>query len=169
MSGDAADQPVDPDVDLAVPGQRGELLGRPAAILLAVAVGGVLGALARLGLAAAIPHTSTGFPLSTLIINVIGSVLIGVLMVSLGHLRRPHPLARPFLGVGILGGFTTFSTYVVDAQQLIVHDRAWLALLSLLATLVLGLAAVTVGSVLTRAVWLRVASTPRVGNAGDAV
>jgi CrcB protein len=128
---------------------------RQAVVLGAVSVGGVVGALARYGLGLAVPHTPTGFPVSTLIINVAGSLFVGALMVALGHLRDPHPLIRPFVGIGILGGFTTFSTYVVDAQQLIVHHEAGSAILYLVSTLVLGLAAVAVGGVLTRLVLTR--------------
>jgi CrcB protein len=149
------DDNFDSDVDLDSPSQRRELASHPAMVLGAISVGGVAGALARYGIALAVPHSSTGFPVSTLIINVTGSLLIGVLMVALGHRRHPHPLLRPFLGVGILGGFTTFSTYVVDAQQLIVHHEAGLAILYLAATLVLGLAAVAVGAVLARLVLVR--------------
>jgi CrcB protein len=152
----AADEVFDSDVDLGSPSQRRELAGHPAMVLGAISVGGVAGALARYGIALAVPHSGTGFPVSTLIINVAGSLLIGVLMVLLGQLRDPHPLVRPFFGVGILGGFTTFSTYVVDAQQLMVHHEAGLAMLYLGSTLVLGLAAVAVGAVLARSV-LRVA------------
>lgn len=124
-------------------------------VLGAISVGGAIGALARYGVGLAVPHTRTGFPTSTLIINVAGSLLIGALMVLLGHLRDAHPLVRPFFGVGILGGFTTFSTYVVDAQQLIVHHEAGLAILYLASTLALGLGAVAVGAVLARFVLAR--------------
>ena len=146
----AADDVFDSDVDLASPSQRQELAAHPVLVLTAISAGGVAGALARYGIALAVPHSATGFPVSTLIINVSGSLLIGVLMVLLGHARNPHPLVRPFFGVGILGGFTTFSTYAVDAHQLMVHHEAGLAILYLLSTLVLGLAAVAVGAVLAR-------------------
>lgn len=150
-----ADDSFDPDVDLASPSQRRELAGHPAMVLGAISIGGMAGALGRYGIGLAIPHTSSGFPTGTLIINVAGSLLLGALMVALGQLSDPHPLIRPFLGVGILGGFTTFSTYVVDAQQLIVHHEAGLAILYLASTLVLGLAAVAVGAVLARSIMVR--------------
>jgi CrcB protein len=146
----ASGEVFDPDVDLDDPSQHGELSAHPVLVLSAISVGGVVGALARYWIALAVPHSSTGFPVSTLIINVAGSLLIGVLMVLLGHARDPHLLVRPFFGVGILGGFTTFSTYAVDAHQLILHHEAGLAILYLLSTLVLGLAAVAVGAVLAR-------------------
>ncbi len=147
----AEHQSFDSDVDLGDASQRRELSTHPALVLAAISVGGVAGALARYGIALAVPHPVTGFPVGTLIINVAGAFLIGVLMVLIGHAHHPHPLIRPFFGVGILGGFTTFSTYVVDAQQLIVHHRGGLAGSYLLATLVLGLAAVAAGAVLARA------------------
>lgn len=150
-----AEEVFDSDVDLGSSSQQRELAGHPVTVLGAISAGGVVGALARYGMAVALPHSSTGFPVSTLIANVAGSLLIGVLMVMLGHLRDPHPLVRPFIGVGILGGFTTFSTYVVDAQQLIVHHEAGLAILYLGSTLALGLAAVVVGAVLARLVVTR--------------
>lgn len=146
-----ADGVEDSDVDLGSPTQRSELAGHSAVVLGAISVGGVAGALARYGIAVAVPHAPTGFPVGTLIINVTGSLLIGALMVLLGQLDDPHPLVRPFVGVGFLGGFTTFSTYAVDIQQLIVGSEPVVALVYLASTLVLGLAAVAVGAVLTRA------------------
>jgi len=146
----AADDVFDSGVDLASHSQRHELAGHPVLVLTAISAGGVAGTLARYGIELAVPHPATGFPVATMIINVAGSLLIGVLMVLLGHMRDPHPLVRPFFGVGILGGFTTFSTYAVDAHQLVLHHKAGLAMLYLLSTLVLGLAAVAVGAVLAR-------------------
>lgn len=145
-------EPFDSDVDLGSPSQRDELLGHPAAVLGVISVGGAVGALARYGIAVGVPHSPTGFPVSTLIINVAGSLLLGALMALLGQVRYAHPLVRPFVGVGVLGGFTTFSTYAVDAQQLIVASRPGVALLYLGAAVLLGLAAVAVGAVLTRLV-----------------
>ncbi|MBO4160852.1 fluoride efflux transporter FluC [Micromonospora antibiotica] len=138
---------VDPDVDLRVPADRSELTARPATVLGAIAVGGVLGALARAGVQAALPHTSTGFPWSTFAVNVTGCLLIGALMAVLGR-RRVGPLVRPFLGVGVLGGFTTFSAYVVDVHRALDAGAAPTALAYLVATLVGGLLAVAAGDAL---------------------
>ncbi|WP_327035915.1 CrcB family protein [Micromonospora ureilytica] len=140
---------ADPDVDLRVPADRRELTTRPATILAAIAAGGVLGALARAGLQHVAPHPPTGFPWATFGINVSGCLLIGVLMAVLGHLDGGHPLARPFLGVGVLGGFTTFSTYAVDVQQAIVAGAPGTALANLAATLLGALAAVGLGDAVT--------------------
>ncbi|MET7375364.1 fluoride efflux transporter FluC [Micromonospora arida] len=140
---------TDPDIDLRVPAERGELIARPATILATIAAGGMLGALARAGLQDAAPHPPTGFPWATFGINVSGCLLIGVLMAVLGHLGGGHPLVRPFLGVGVLGGFTTFSTYAVDVQQAMVAGAPGAALANLAATLLGALAAVGLGDAVT--------------------
>jgi CrcB protein len=141
---------MDPDVDLGVPAQRRELSGHPAAVLGSIALGGVLGAEARAGLADALPTGGGGFPVSTLLINASGCLLIGVLMVLVAEATRGHPLTRPFLGVGVLGGYTTFSGYAVDAQRLLAGGHVATALAALAATPVLALVAVTVAASVTR-------------------
>jgi CrcB protein len=118
----------------------------------AVAAGGAVGALARYGLALAIPAVPGHFPLATFLTNVVGGLLIGVLIVVLTELTTPHPLARPFLVTGILGGFTTFSTYAVDVEHLLAAHAVGVALGYLLGTLVAALAATWVGILATRAV-----------------
>ncbi|MEU8179492.1 CrcB family protein [Micromonospora sp. NPDC049044] len=143
------DPRTDPDVDLRVSADRGELAARPATTLAAIAAGGVLGALARAGLQHAVPHPPTGFAWATFGVNTSGCLLIGVLMAVLGHLGGGHPLARPFLGVGVLGGFTTFSTYAVDVQQTIVAGVPGTALAYLAATLLGALVAVWLGDAAT--------------------
>ncbi|MEU8261870.1 CrcB family protein [Micromonospora sp. NPDC048999] len=152
--------PVDPDVDLRVPADRGELNAHPAAVLGAIAAGGVLGALARAGLQAAFPHPPTGFPWATFGINVVGSLLIGALMAVL-TVRPAGPLVRPFLGVGVLGGFTTFSTYVVDTQRAAAAGAPGTALAYLAATLVGALLAVWAGDAVAGRLLSRAAGAAR--------
>ncbi|MFI7436325.1 CrcB family protein [Micromonospora haikouensis] len=135
---------VDPDVDLRVPADRGELRAHPAVVLGVIAAGGVLGALARAGVQAAFPHPPTGFGWATFGVNVSGCLLIGALMAVVTAGRVP-PLTRPFLGVGVLGGYTTFSTYVVDVRQAALAGAAGTALAYLAATLLGAVAAVWVG------------------------
>ena len=118
----------------------------------AVAGGGVLGALARWGAGLALPHAPGAFPLATFLVNVLGCLLIGALLVTLTELRRPHPLWRPFLATGVLGGFTTFSTYTVDAQQLLLGGHVATAAAYVASTLVAAVAATWAGVALTRAV-----------------
>ncbi|WP_229401433.1 FluC/FEX family fluoride channel [Micromonospora okii] len=157
---------VDPDVDLRVRGDRGELRAHPAAVLGVVAAGGALGALARAGVQAAFPHRPTGFPWATLGVNVTGCLLIGALMAVVGA-GRTRPLTRPFLGVGVLGGFTTFSTYVVDAHQAAVGGAPGTALAYLAATLVAALVAVWVGDAAAGRLLRRAARADAVPPAGD--
>jgi CrcB protein len=121
-------------------------------ILAAIAAGGVLGAEGRYGLSLLMPHEVGQFAWSTVVVNVSGCLLIGVLMVVLLELTSPHRLARPFLGVGILGGYTTFSTFAMDADQLLLSHRAPQALLYVVVTAVLCAVAVWAATVLARGV-----------------
>ncbi|RCG28547.1 CrcB family protein [Sphaerisporangium album] len=116
---------------------------------LAVSAGGVLGALARYGLSVALPHPRGAFPWATLLTNVSGCLLIGVLMVLVGEVWAGRRLLRPFLGVGVLGGYTTFSTSVVDVHQALAAGAAGTALAYLGATVAGALAGVWAGSALT--------------------
>jgi CrcB protein len=137
---------VDPDVDLHVPEQRAV----DAALLGAVAAGGVLGAEARYAVARLWDSPVGGWPWDTWLVNVSGCFLIGVLMGVLTAVRRPHRLARPFLGVGVLGGFTTFSTAMVQVPALLGAGRPGLALLYLAGTAASALVATAAGGWLVR-------------------
>jgi len=117
-------------------------------VLGAIAAGGVCGSLARYGLARAFPQHRGGFPWTTLGINTGGCLLIGVLMVLVAEVWTGRRLLRPFLGVGVLGGFTTFSTYAVEIRQLLGAPGTALAYLA--GTLVAALLAVYAGAVATR-------------------
>jgi fluoride exporter len=125
------------------------LRGQGAAVA-AVALGGALGALARWGIGLAWPTPHGAFPLATLLINVVGCLLMGMLVVHVAEIREAHPLVRPFLGVGVLGGFTTFSTFAVDAQQLLAGGRLGIALGYLAATVVASVGAAALGLALAR-------------------
>jgi CrcB protein len=144
--------PTDPDVDLRRPWQRFELRRAPWAVLSVISAGGIVGACARHGLALAWPHRVGEFPWATLAANVSGCLLIGVLMVLITEVWSAHRLLRPFLGVGILGGYTTFSTYALDIQQMVTAGAARTALVYLAGTLAAALAAVYAGIVVTRVV-----------------
>jgi CrcB protein len=122
-----------------------------------VAVGGMLGALARWAVGLALPAAPGAFPVGTFAINVVGCLLIGALVVVLTELTAAHPLIRPFLGTGFLGGFTTFSTYSVDVQHLLAGGFVGTAAGYLVATLVGAVAAAWAGLALARAAgrWVR--------------
>ena len=115
-----------------------------------IAVGGVIGALARQGLWAAFPHRPGAFDWTTLGINAGGCALIGALMTAVTQVRHAHRLAGPFLGVGVLGGFTTFSTYIIEIQQSIRAGVPATGLAYLAATLAAALLAVYAGVTITR-------------------
>ena len=138
-------EPVDPDVDLRVPRQRAELRRAPWSTLAVISAGGILGALARSGVSAMFPHPAGTFGWATFWINVAGCALIGVLMVAITEAGQAHPLVRPFMGVGVLGGFTTFSTYIVDVQRAVGAAAPGTALAYLAGTVAAALAAVYTG------------------------
>jgi len=146
-----ATPPIDPDFDAHQADQRGELRsGGGLQVLAAIVAGGAIGSLARYGLQEAFPHPVTGLALATLGINVSGCLLIGILMALITHVWTGRPLLRPFLGVGVLGGFTTFSTYVVDIQQAVLAGAAGVAMVYLAATLIGAVAAVWLGTAVTQ-------------------
>jgi len=120
----------------------------PADILAAVALGGTIGSLARYGITVAWPS-----PYAIGFINVVGCAAIGALLQTLADLpssHRAHRLARPFVGTGILGGFTTFSTYAVQNITWIRDGQPLTAASYLIGTLVLALAATAAGAALAR-------------------
>jgi fluoride exporter len=114
-------------------------------VLLVIALGGMLGAGARYGLELAVPHASADVPWATLIVNVSGCLLIGMLMVQVVEVGRAHRLLRPFVGVGVLGGYTTFSSVSVQVNSLLLAQRPVVALGYLFGTLAAALLAVTTG------------------------
>ena len=111
-------------------------------MLTAISVGGVLGALARYGVGELLPQHPHGFPVATFGINVAGCLAIGVLMTV-----TEHRLLRPFLGTGVLGGFTTFSTYAVETRGLLA-ERPVTALLYLFGTLLAAVLATWTGTLI---------------------
>jgi fluoride exporter len=115
-----------------------------------IAVGGAVGALARQGLWTAFPHQAGSFDWTTLGINAGGCALIGALMTAVTEIRHVHRLIGPFLAVGVLGGFTTFSTYIVEAQQAIAAGVPATGLAYLAATLAAAMLAVYGGVTVTR-------------------
>lgn len=115
-----------------------------------VAIGGALGACARYGAGLLWPTVPGAFPLTTLAVNAVGCAVMGVFMVVITEMWAAHPLVRPFFGTGVLGGFTTFSTYAVDIHTLVQGGHAAAALAYLAATPVLALAAVWTAATVTR-------------------
>lgn len=120
--------------------------------LLAVAFGGGAGALTRYGVAQLFPADAGAMPWATLLVNVLGCFLMGSLVVLLDRVWPTQRLLRPFLGVGVLGGFTSFSTYAVDFHELMAQDAVGMAFAYLVGTVCGALVAVVLGTWLARSV-----------------
>lgn len=119
-------------------------------VLLAIALGGALGSLARWGVAevfvrAGLSSGAVDWPWATLLVNVAGALAIGAVLASGMLVGRPRWLG-PFLVTGVLGGFTTFSALALEAGLLLEEGRAIVALSYVAVTVVVGLLAVRLGS-----------------------
>ena len=115
-----------------------------------VLFGGGVGAMARYVLSSAISTKVGGrFPLGTMVINVTGSFLIGVLM-TLFTERLPHPNWRLLLVTGFLGGYTTFSTFEYETLQAVQGGAPWIGLVNVLGSVLLGYIAVWLGTAMAR-------------------
>ena len=109
----------------------------------AVFLGGLVGTALRIGIDAALPHADGAFPLSTLIVNVLGSFVLGALVARVWP-TAPASL-RAALGAGLLGSFTTFSAVMVSLVSLGDAGMLGVAAAYLALTLVLGLGAAIAG------------------------
>lgn len=112
--------------------------------LLQVAVGGALGAMLRyLSNVSAMRLFGPGFPVATVFVNVVGSFAMGVLVVVLAH--KGGTRFAPFLMTGVLGGFTTFSAFSLDATTLWERGQPGVALGYVAGSVFLSLAAIAAG------------------------
>ncbi len=119
--------------------------------LVQVALGGALGASARyLTNVTATRIMGHGYPWATLTVNVLGSMLMGVLVVVLA--RKGGNAYAPLLITGMLGGFTTFSAFSLDAFTLFERGQTAAAAGYVLASVVLSIAAIVAGILLTRSI-----------------
>lgn len=124
-------------------------------MIAAVAVGGALGTVARYELALAEPVQSGQFPWATFTANMLGSFLLGIVVVVLAETRGSTGALRAFAAIGFCGGLTTFSTWMVESVLLTRDGSTGTAALYLAVSLVAGLVAVTLGVQVTRAVTRR--------------
>jgi fluoride exporter len=109
-------------------------------LIAAVAAGGVIGALARAVLEEAFP-VGTGFPWTTLLINLAGAAILAWTVVRVGERLPPSTYVRPLLGTGFCGALTTFSTMQVESVRLIHHGRPGIAIAYLAVSVVAGVVA----------------------------
>ena len=117
---------------------------------LVVLAGAGLGGMTRYALGTWIMARSGGrFPLGTFLINISGSFFIGLLMTLLTEGFQPHPNWRLFLVVGVLGGYTTFSSFEYEALQAVRDGERWMGLLYVAGSVLLGYLAVWLGAALT--------------------
>lgn len=117
-----------------------------------IALAGALGSLCRFGVARLLPPGLTHFPWATLIVNVLGSLAMGLAaarLAALGHLDTRFALA---LTTGFLGGFTTYSSFALDTVSILEKRNFFAALIYVLLTLVAALAACALGVALGRRV-----------------
>lgn len=134
------------------PGSR---LRRHAGVLGVISGGGAVGSVARYLVELALPTLPGSFPWGTFAVNVVGCLLLGLLMVLVTEVWRSGRYLRPFLGVGVLGGFTTFSALAVETHALAARGQWLLTNAYVVASVVAGLAAVWIGVVLARVVTRR--------------
>lgn len=119
-----------------------------------MAVGGIVGALARAGISVALPHTDLAtWPSATFLTNLLGCLILGLVLAFVdarhsgwvGTSPRRARLARPFLATGVLGGFTTFSTFSVEVVQMIRAGSSGLAMAYLWSSVLLGITCFVIG------------------------
>ena len=116
---------------------------------LAMAVGGGSGAAARYAVGRLIGETA--FPLAILLINLLGALLLGAIMAAALERGALSLTLRLALGTGFCGGFTTFSTWMVDSLHLLAGGQVGPALVNMLLSACLGLAAAALGAIAARA------------------
>jgi CrcB protein len=159
-----AEPPIDPDPDRPEGiGERTRRRRRRAGlrsrlrpgILTAIAVGGALGGAARYLIEQAVPAGRDSFPWATFGINVSGSLALAVLLVFILEMWPPTRYLRPFAAIGFLGAYTTFSTWMVETAELVSHGKPAVAVGYLGGSLLAGVAAVSLGLILGRAVLAR--------------
>ncbi len=108
-----------------------------------IALGGAIGTILRYFTYES--YGSTSWPYATLSVNLLGALLIGFFVTFITERIIPNPKIRPFLAIGVLGAFTTESTFALDTYVMIHNGKLYSAIIYLLVTIVGGLAAVSTG------------------------
>ncbi len=116
------------------------------AALIAIGLGGALGTLARFAVGRVLVPLANGIPLATFVVNTIGSFLLGFLLTRTAGRSPSERLLRPFAAIGFCGGFTTFSTLVLEVDQGLARQRFGIAVAYLGITVATGLLAAAGGA-----------------------
>ncbi len=120
-------------------------------MVLAIAAGGALGSVLRhFAGKGALVLLGAGFPYGTLFVNILGSFIMGLFVAGFAHFGNPSQEARAFLTVGLLGGFTTFSSFSLDVVSLYERGEVFMAMAYIALSLVLSLAGIFAGMFLMR-------------------
>jgi fluoride exporter len=120
--------------------------------LAAIFAGGIIGALARTGLTQAFPDSADSWPWAIFIVNVIGAFMLGYFVTRLQERLPTSAYKRPFLGTGLCGALTTFSTVQLELYNMVRADRWSLAIGYAAATLVTSFACVAAATAVVRRV-----------------
>jgi fluoride exporter len=118
--------------------------------VLAIMAGGACGALARAGLAEALPADAGDWPWGTFVANQVGALLLAWLATELTEMVVPTRLWRPLLGTGFCGALTTFSAFQVETIDIARHDRPGLAAAYACVSIAAGMACAVAGTVYAR-------------------
>ncbi len=111
---------------------------------LIVGLGGALGAVARYVIGLLPVQTESGFPVKTLLINIVGGILIGIIA-ALASENAVNPRLVIFIKVGVCGGFTTFSSFALETEQLLGRGQLVTAVLYAFASVICCVFAVWLG------------------------
>jgi fluoride exporter len=121
--------------------------------IILVMSGGAIGAGLRYGLSRALPMVAGGWPWATFAANVLGGLAMGVLAAWVLRGDNSAESLRLFVGVGVLGGFTTFSAFSLEMAQMVERGQLWLAAGYSVASVLFALGALIAGMTAAKAIW----------------
>jgi CrcB protein len=119
--------------------------------IIAIAIGGAVGSVLRYGVSTGVYSVlGRGFPYGTLVVNVLGSLAMGMLFVLLVERVSDNAVLRAGILIGVLGGFTTFSSFSIETFNLIEQGAVFKAVTNMTVSLFVCIAATWIGAILAR-------------------